>query len=162
MLRINRCFILAALAVTLSACGVEPTRDPAPGDDPASVQPADQAAPGDPGDPASSVTADDSSILANCSIVQFCNVPNSSEGTRCVQQPGCTVVAAENECKSETTTVCGSPVATWVFVTTNGVHHTQAQSCVLSNRCGTFNSGAACQCDSFCTTAGDCCFDGPC
>ena len=115
----------------------------------------------EPQSEASTSTSTDS-LTSNCSVVQFCNVPDSSEGTRCVQQScGFGVQTAEKECKSETTNVCGSPVLPWIFVTLNGVHHNSTASCILSNRCGG-QAPAGCFCDQACLSIGDCCFDGPC
>jgi hypothetical protein len=44
----------------------------------------------------------------SCSHVVFCNAPGS-DGAQC-QQDGCSLGQAENECKSEVRTVCGSPI----------------------------------------------------
>ena len=54
----------------------------------------------------------------NCSIVEFCNAPGS-DGTRC-RQRGCSLGAAENECKREARTVCGSARCPLFFVTSGG------------------------------------------
>lgn len=66
------------------------------------------------------VTDDGPSITANCSIVQFCNRPNSSEGTVCLAQAGCTQQQAANECFDESFRVCGTPLCPWILVTTDG------------------------------------------
>ena len=159
MLRIYGVSIMVALMATLSACGVDPVRGPA-GDDPGSVQADDQAATSsDTADLASAPTDDAIGPRAGCSVVQFCNA-SGSNGTIC-QQQGCTVQTAERECRSEVTTVCGSPVATWIFKTSNGVSHPSTASCVLSNSCGG-QAPAGCFCDSICASLGDCCFDGAC
>jgi hypothetical protein len=101
-----------------------------------------------------------SNVLANCSVVQFCNA-SGSDGTVCRQQSGCLVQTAVSECKVETTNVCGSPVPTWRFVTLDGVRHASTSSCILSNRCGG-QAPSGCFCDTICREIGDCCFDGPC
>jgi hypothetical protein len=44
----------------------------------------------------------------SCSHVVFCNAPGS-DGAQC-QQDGCSDGQAENECKTEVKTVCGSPI----------------------------------------------------
>jgi len=153
---------IIALVAALSACGVEPARGPAPGDDPGSPQVDQQAVTSsDTADPASSTSPTEGVITprAGCSVVQFCNAPGS-EGTTC-QQQGCSVQSAVSECKSEVPGVCGSPVSPWIFITSNGVHHPSTASCILSNRCGG-QAPAGCFCDSACTSFGDCCFDGPC
>ena len=51
----------------------------------------------------------------NCSVVEFCNAPGS-DGTRC-RQRRCGQGAAENECKREARSVCGSARCPLVFVT---------------------------------------------
>lgn len=159
MLRIYGVSIMVALMATLSGCGVDPVRGPA-GDDPGSVQAGDQAATSsDTADLASNPTDDAIVPRAGCSVVQFCNA-SGSDGTVCKQQ-GCTIQTAEVECRSEVKTVCGSPVATWIFVTSNGVRHPSTASCVLSNSCGG-QAPAGCFCDSICSDLGDCCFDGAC
>ena len=161
MLRVYSVSVMIALMATLSACGVDPVRGP-PGDDPGSVQADEQAATSsDTADLAASGTPTDDAIgpRAGCSVVQFCNAPGS-DGTRCLQQ-GCSVQTAVTECKNEVPGVCGSPVSPWIFVTLNGVHHTQSQSCILSGHCGG-QAPSGCFCDAACTTFGDCCFDGPC
>ena len=98
---------------------------------------------------------------AGCSVVQFCDVPNSADGTRCLQQ-GCSIATAERECISETTTVCGGHKCPWIFVTLSGtrIDLCSSQSCVARNACG--GSTSSCFCDSACTSFGDCCPDGPC
>jgi hypothetical protein len=45
---------------------------------------------------------------ASCSTVLFCNAAGA-DGAQC-KQTGCSLGAAENECKSEVKSVCGSPV----------------------------------------------------
>jgi len=65
-------------------------------------------------------TDDGPSITANCSIVQWCNRPNSSEGTVCLAQSGCTQQQAADECFDESFTVCGTPLCPWILVTTDG------------------------------------------
>lgn len=60
------------------------------------------------------------SLAANCSIVQWCNRPNSSEGTVCLAQAGCTQQEAADECFSESFTVCGTPLCPWILVTRDG------------------------------------------
>jgi hypothetical protein len=65
--------------------------------------------------------ADDGTALAaNCSIVQWCNRPNSPEGTVCLAQRGCTQQQAADECFSESFTVCGTPLCPWILVTVDG------------------------------------------
>jgi hypothetical protein len=54
-------------------------------------------------------------IAANCSVIQWCNKPDSSWGTVCVQQ-GCTQQAAKDECIRETYSVCGGPVSEWIIL----------------------------------------------
>lgn len=67
------------------------------------------------------------SIQANCSIVQYCDRPNSAEGTVCLQQSGCTFQAAANECAAESVTVCGTPKCPWILVGTDGVRYNHYQ-----------------------------------
>jgi len=49
-----------------------------------------------------------------CSMVIYCHAP----GTRCMQR-GCSLVDAQNECKRETRTVCGTPVCPFIFATSD-------------------------------------------
>jgi hypothetical protein len=65
---------------------------------------------------------------AGRSIVQFCDVPNSNDGTRCLQQ-GCSGLAcifdepaSFAECRSEVATVCGSPTPVFVWVSSLDGH----------------------------------------
>jgi hypothetical protein len=45
---------------------------------------------------------------SGCSFVQWCNDPNSSNGTVCRQQV-CDLAPAKNECTKGSSTVCGTP-----------------------------------------------------
>ena len=56
---------------------------------------------------------------ANCSIVQFCDAPGA-DGTRCLEQPGCTLDQAAAECDREVPTVCGTGKCPWILVLTDG------------------------------------------
>jgi hypothetical protein len=47
-----------------------------------------------------------------CSMVIYCHLP----GTRCVQR-GCSLVDAQNECKREMRTFCGTPACPFIFAT---------------------------------------------
>ncbi len=162
MLRMIHLYAVAALVMALSACSVEPPGGPARAGQGQEMQAEVHAVEfADPTDSEFVVSPSDDAIdvAANCSVVQFCNA-SGAEGTRCVQQ-GCSNQDAVRECQRETTTVCGSPVSPWIFVTTNGVHHGSTSSCILSGRCGG-QAPSGCFCDSACTSLGDCCFDGPC
>ena len=55
-------------------------------------------------------------VAANCSIVMYCDA-SGTEGTRCVQQ-GCSLVTAQNECKLEARSVCGTIICPFIFATT--------------------------------------------
>lgn len=162
MLRATVVLIIIVLTATMSACVLDPVGDQAKearGDVLERDEVENQTAPtGDATtEEASSVS---SALTASCSVVEFCNVPNSSEGTRCIQQ-GCGIQTAVKECKTETANICGTPVNTWIFVTLDRVHHSSTTSCILSNRCGG-QAPSGCFCDDACTELGDCCFDGPC
>jgi len=121
--------LISSLAVvslfTILSCTRDPApkqpREEAPSQEPRSATLAASAAiPSSPdvevasaADPAGEVA----SLAASCSIVQFCNAPGS-DGTRC-QQQGCSLGAAENECKREVRTVCGSASCPLIFVTSS-------------------------------------------
>jgi len=177
MLRMNGVIMMmSALAVILTACALEP-----PSRDRRGLDQAGAGAGGDilrsdsddirslvSGAPGADVSTNASSLdgsippPANCSIVQFCNAPGS-DGTRCLQQ-GCSVAAAISECRAETQTVCGGHTCPWIFVTSSGQRTDLCQpasnSCIQRGLCGQTTS--TCQCDSLCSTFGDCCPDGPC
>jgi hypothetical protein len=120
------------IAAALSGCNAADDRTP--GDRP-SIEPvltgdapgAEKAAPGEsnveegpiavalPAGEQIRSAATEEAIAASCSFIEWCNKPNSSWGTVCVQQ-GCSYQAAYDECIRETYSVCGGPTSTWVFV----------------------------------------------
>lgn len=111
-------------ALVISGCALDPGN---PEPDPAAAGETLDSSAGDPStwavpaDAKSRTNATDApSITANCSIVQWCNRPNSSEGTVCLAQSGCTQQQAANECFDESFTVCGTPLCPWILVTTDG------------------------------------------
>lgn len=69
-------------------------------------------------------------VLANCSVVTTCNAPGG-DGTRCRQQPGCTVGAARLECALESIVVCGAAVCPVVLIKLNG---TRENLCAQGDR----------------------------
>jgi hypothetical protein len=56
---------------------------------------------------------------AGCSIVEYCNVPNSPDGTRCFHQR-CETDAAIAECRREVRRICGRPKCNFVFIDFDG------------------------------------------
>lgn len=105
--------VVALLAVV--ACTLDPVEDQpktgAQSQQLSSEKPADLQVAANTTAPAEAVaTPEQGAIVPNvsCSHVVFCNAPGS-DGAQC-QQDGCSVGAAENECKTEVKTVCGSPI----------------------------------------------------
>jgi hypothetical protein len=109
--------LLTAMSCTLEPAVGQPMAE-APGREPSSATledspvvlsstEVDTASVVDPGD-------DVASLAVNCSVVQFCHNPN----TIC-RQLGCSLGAAENECKREVKTVCGSAKCPLTFVTSS-------------------------------------------
>lgn len=97
---------------------------------------------------------------AGCSVVQFCNA-SGSDGSVC-QQQGCSLGTAENECKSEILSVCGSAVCPIIFKTLSGSRITLG---CPPHIC----SGGAMECGGRCCPAGtiacgvnNVCCDGTC
>ena len=159
--------IVATVMIIMSGCTIDATRDRARAE--AQQDDLGNSRNEDPLETTENATSEDArseddvaTLTSGCSIVEFCNVPNSSDGTRCRQQ-GCSLQNAEKECKTESQTVCGGHVCPWIFVASNGQRFDlcAANSCVGQNACGG-QAPAGCFCDSACTTFGDCCPDGPC
>lgn len=57
--------------------------------------------------------------LVNCSVVTTCNAPGN-DGTRCRQQPGCSVATARLECALESISTCGVAVCPVILIKLNG------------------------------------------
>lgn len=81
-----------------------------------------------PGGEVDEVDVDDSVVdKSGLSIVQFCDKPNSSDGTVCRGQ-GCSTAdscaaldtATIAECRGDVTAVCGSPTPVFVLITGDG------------------------------------------
>jgi len=125
MLRMTGTSIIAAMAIILSACALEPATTPpveVQSTELTGLQAEDRAVAGEAADPASTNPTDGATnIAANCSIVQWCNAPGS-DGTRCIQQ-GCSFDAARTECINEGWAICGTPLCPWALIDTNGVRH---------------------------------------
>lgn len=56
----------------------------------------------------------ESAIASGCSIVQYCNHPDSVLGTTCIKQ-GCTLSQAQEECSREAQNVCGTILQKFVI-----------------------------------------------
>lgn len=69
----------------------------------------------------------ESSVLAGCSFVEWCDAPGA-DGARCKQQ-GCGEWEAIGECVNEVADFCGRAVCPVIFVALNG-----ARSRLVSNR----------------------------
>lgn len=104
------------IAMILAACAAEPASDPL---DPARD---DTEATLDTDATAQASTASDSATPAagaGCSVVTTCNAAGS-DGTRCRQQPGCSVGAAQLECELEAFVVCGAIICPVILIHTDG------------------------------------------
>ena len=164
--------LISSLAIlsllTIMSCVLDPT-----GDRPrteAQDQEVRTATPDDPAASSSKTTTDETAIefpvgdvihpRAGCSVVQFCNA-SGSDGSVC-QQQGCSLGTAENECKSEILSVCGSAVCPIIFKTLSGSRITLG---CPPHIC----SGGAMECGGRCCPAGtiacgvnNVCCDGTC
>ena len=138
---------LVALFATILACAVEPTTEShkTTSDDstattvevPSPVEEATAAAPDDIAPNA-----------VNCSIVDFCDVPGTSVGTRCVQK-GCTFNQAVAECISELPDGCSLKCP--------AVMRTSSGDKVFRLHCGGA-AGSCCPANTqYCGPTGTCC-----
>jgi len=160
--------IVSLLAIM--ACALDPAGDqPKPGaqsQEPSSAKAADLAVTTNAATPAEAVTTPVQNAIVpkvSCSHVVTCNA-SGSDGAQC-QQDGCSVGAAENECKTEVKTVCGSPITCplrFFFDSANG-GGSQLLSCqpvVCSG--GAIECGGHCCSTSATFCSGSTCCDGTC
>ena len=146
MSRIIGVFLMAISATIMLACEVDPPAAPDNDDGVSSV-----------GED-SSTTSQSSELTAqatNCSIVQWCNQPDSPRGAVCLEQSGCSLATAKTECVTETQHICGSPPDNpWVFITTNNVVITHTAACGFAISCNGHCCGLN---DTRCGANGACC-----
>lgn len=135
---------LTAFAIALGGCGVDesPTTPSETASDPSTT---------------GSSESDVITPAVSCSKVQFCNKPNSSDGTVCLQEGGCSLAASKNECTTESQNVCGTPVNPWVFISSSNQRFVHSSSCGFALTCGGHCCGLN---DTFCS--GSTCCDGSC
>lgn len=167
MLRTTAVLMIAVLATAMTACALDPTaghlKQQAQGNDPENSQvEAPPVAPESMTSEEASITGPVDDVITprvNCSQVNFCNVPNSTEGAQCQVLNGCSLLAAQNECKREAPSICGTPL-TCPFVIVNGSQH------ITMNCDGKpCSGGAAIACGGrccstsakFCGSGGQCC-----
>lgn len=166
MLRATGVLMIAVLATAMPACALDPTGDHArqqtQGNDPenSQVEAPSLTPEGGTAEAASSTGPVDDAITprVNCSQVNFCNAPGS-EGTQCKLLNGCSLLAAQNECKHEAPGICGTPL-TCPFVILNGSQHI-TMNCdgkVCSGGAAISCGGGCCPTSAkLCSASGRCC-----
>jgi hypothetical protein len=164
MSRATSVLIIAIFTITMPACTLDPTGDHLK----QQVQTNDlqNSRVEDPSvapeaatfEEASTSLADDViNSAANCSQVNFCNAPGS-DGTEC-KQLGCSLLAAQNECKNEAAKICGAPVCPFIFITSSNQHITMNCDGKVCSGGSAISCGGRCCSTSakFCGSGGQCC-----
>lgn len=167
MLRATGVLIIAVLAA-MPACALDPTGDRVKQQTQAndlenSQVEAPSVTPEGGASEEASITSPVEDVITprvNCSQVNFCNAPGS-EGTQCKLLNGCSLLAAQNECKREVplSSVCdGPPVCPFVII--NGSQHI-TMNCdgkVCSGGAAISCGGGCCPTSAkLCSASGRCC-----
>jgi hypothetical protein len=160
--------MIAALAIAMPACGLDPTVDHV--EQQTQSNDLKDSRVEDPLVTPEDVTSEEASLTSpvdevirpavNCSRVNYCNVPNSSEGTQC-EQLGCSLLAAQNECKAEVPlkSVCdGPPVCPFIIISGNRHITMNCDGKVCSGGAAISCGGKCCPTSAkFCGSGGQCC-----